>query len=70
MNELPRKSFSEALEPRKDALLLIGPEGDFTEEEVNLASVQGAVGVTLGNTRLRTETAAMAACAFFHLMNS
>ena len=70
MDELPRKSFSEVLEQGRNVLLFIGPEGDFTEEEVNLANAQGAVGVTLGNTRLRTETAAMAACALFHLVNS
>jgi 16S rRNA (uracil1498-N3)-methyltransferase len=46
-----------------DSLILIGPEGDFTEEEVILAEQGAAVSVSLGETRLRTETAAMVAAA-------
>lgn len=42
--------------------ILIGPEGDFTEEEFNLALKAGYEGVNLGPLRLRTETAALAAC--------
>lgn len=44
-------------------ILLIGPEGDFTSEEVHQAEVSGYVAVTLGNYRLRTETAGVVACA-------
>lgn len=40
-------------------VLLIGPEGDFTPEEIELAISNGYVPVTLGNTRLRTETAGL-----------
>lgn len=43
--------------------LLVGPEGGFTEEEVDRARSQGAHAVTLGATRLRTETAAIVALA-------
>ncbi|MFI5451757.1 16S rRNA (uracil(1498)-N(3))-methyltransferase [Pedobacter sp. UC225_61] len=43
-------------------LILIGPEGDFTQTEVDIALQNGYKAVTLGNTRLRTETAALAAC--------
>jgi 16S rRNA (uracil1498-N3)-methyltransferase len=43
----------------KTAALLIGPEGDFTEEEVNAAVAAGAMPVTFGNQILRTETAAI-----------
>ena len=43
-------------------LVLIGPEGDFSPSEVNTALQSGFKAVTLGNTRLRTETAALAAC--------
>ena len=43
----------------KTAALLIGPEGDFTEEEVNAAVAAGAIPVTFGNQILRTETAAI-----------
>ncbi|MBS1626792.1 MAG: 16S rRNA (uracil(1498)-N(3))-methyltransferase [Bacteroidetes bacterium] len=41
--------------------ILIGPEGDFTEEEIQLAQKHNYLSVTLGNTRLRTETAGMVA---------
>lgn len=50
----------------EDALVLIGPEGDFSEEEVKLAVEQGFQPISLGRSRLRTETAALVAC---HLMN-
>jgi len=43
----------------KTAALLIGPEGDFTEEEVNAAVAAGAIPVTFGSQILRTETAAL-----------
>ena len=44
-------------EYKNDCLLLIGPEGDFTKEEIELAVAQGYQPVSLGPTRLRTETA-------------
>ena len=43
----------------RDALVLIGPEGDFSEREVEKALTSGFQPVTLGNSRLRTETAAL-----------
>lgn len=52
-----------------NAQILIGPEGDFTGEEVRQALDAGCLPVTLGQYRLRTETAAMAALAFLNLMN-
>ena len=67
--EKMRTPISSALERGKDTLILIGPEGDFTEEEVILGVAQKAIPITLGSTRLRTETAAIAACAYFHLIN-
>ena len=44
-------------EYKNDCLLLIGPEGDFTKEEIEMAVAQGYQPVSLGPTRLRTETA-------------
>jgi 16S rRNA (uracil1498-N3)-methyltransferase len=44
-----------------DQLILIGPEGDFTESEIEAALVKGFQPVALGNTRLRTETAGIVA---------
>ncbi len=54
----------------KDILILIGPEGDFSEEEVNLALENGFVGVGLGTSRLRTETAGIAACHTVHIIQN
>lgn len=55
--------------PKKveEKIILIGPEGDFTEEEISMALAKGAIPVTLGANRLRTETAALAAMAGFYL---
>lgn len=49
------------LQPTDSAVILIGPEGDFTEKEIETALQNGFVPVALGNTRLRTETAGMVA---------
>ncbi len=53
----------------EDALVLIGPEGDFSEEEVRLAEEAGFTPVSLGPSRLRTETAALVACHILNLKN-
>ncbi|MFT4567408.1 MAG: 16S rRNA (uracil1498-N3)-methyltransferase [Saprospiraceae bacterium] len=50
------------------SVILIGPEGDFTIEEVGLAKSAGAIGVNLGSSRLRAETAAMVACAHLNAL--
>ena len=52
-----------------DATILIGPEGDFSPEEVKMAIEAGFKPVSLGNSRLRTETAALAACHILMLKN-
>jgi 16S rRNA (uracil1498-N3)-methyltransferase len=53
--------------PESDALVLIGPEGDFSKEEISEAKNMGFVPVSLGDSRLRTETAALVACHTLHL---
>lgn len=53
----------------ENALILIGPEGDFSKEEVQLAKENGFVPVSLGEARLRTETAALVACHTIQLKN-
>lgn len=64
------KSFIKQLyHPGDNALILIGPEGDFCQEEIALAIGQGFQPVTLGKSRLRTETAALVACHTIHLLN-
>ncbi len=56
----------ELMDPGEDALVLVGPEGDFSPEEVALAESKGFRAVSLGRSRLRTETAALVGV---HLMN-
>jgi 16S rRNA (uracil1498-N3)-methyltransferase len=58
-----------ALQKGNNALVLIGPEGDFSNEEVELAIKQGFKPVSLGTKRLRTETAALVACHIVRLIN-
>ncbi|SIO51720.1 RsmE family RNA methyltransferase [Chitinophaga niabensis] len=52
-----KKHLLDVMLPGKDTLLLIGPEGDFTPEEITSALEKGCLPVSLGDTRLRTETA-------------
>jgi 16S rRNA (uracil1498-N3)-methyltransferase len=54
--------------PTGQLLVLIGPEGDFSEKEIKAATEAGFQMVTLGATRLRTETAALAACHVLNLL--
>jgi 16S rRNA (uracil1498-N3)-methyltransferase len=60
--ETDKKSLKEILKPNENVTMLIGPEGDFSEKEIALALENNFQSVTLGNTRLRTETAAIVAC--------
>jgi 16S rRNA (uracil1498-N3)-methyltransferase len=64
-----RQPIAKTLKPQADTLMLIGPEGDFDAEEVNLCMQAGFEPVSLGVQRLRTETAAIAVCAYFNLIN-
>lgn len=61
--------LKDVLTPGKDAVVLIGPEGDFSEEEVKAAIERGFTPISLGKSRLRTETAALVACHTINLMN-
>jgi 16S rRNA (uracil1498-N3)-methyltransferase len=56
--------------PGKNVLILIGPEGDFSPEEIDLAKKNGFIPITLGSSRLRTETAGVVACHTINLLNS
>ena len=60
--ETDKKTLKSVLQPNTDITVLIGPEGDFSDKEITLALAQNYIPVTLGNTRLRTETAAVVAC--------
>lgn len=65
----PRTPLADLLEPGRPATILIGPEGDFSAEEIALALELGFRPVSLGPSRLRTETAALYAVAAFNLIN-
>ena len=56
------------IQPEDKVLILIGPEGDFSEEEVELAKANGFTEITLGKSRLRTETAGVVACHTVNLI--
>lgn len=62
-------SIKEALLSQHNYLILIGPEGDFSSQEINLALENGFQAITLGNSRLRTETAALEACFEVNFLN-
>lgn len=65
-----KMDLSRRVAPDKDAVVLIGPEGDFTPAEIQAACQQGFMPVSLGNNRLRTETAALVACATVNIINN
>jgi len=67
--EHDKKLLKEVMKAGEDALVLIGPEGDFSEEEVEIAIKFGFVPISLGPSRLRTETAALVACNLMNLKN-
>lgn len=60
--ETDKKSLKSQLKSASDCIILIGPEGDFSVKEIEMALQHHFIPVTLGETRLRTETAAIAAC--------
>lgn len=60
--EIKKKSLKKALKPKTNVTILIGPEGDFSTNEIALAIDKSYEPVSLGSTRLRTETAAIVAC--------
>lgn len=64
-----RRLLTREIRPGADTAILIGPEGDFTPAEVQLALEHGFIPVTLGDNRLRTETAALFAASATHVIN-
>jgi len=65
-----RKSLRSVNIPGSEILILIGPEGDFTENEINIAKSNNFIPVSLGTGRFRTETAGLIACHTISLLNS
>ncbi|HON19692.1 MAG TPA: 16S rRNA (uracil(1498)-N(3))-methyltransferase [Salinivirgaceae bacterium] len=66
---LKKEPLTQTYKKGEDALLLIGPEGDFSEEEVQKAIEKGFQPISLGENRLRTETACLVACHTVHVLN-
>jgi 16S rRNA (uracil1498-N3)-methyltransferase len=64
-----KKLFQNEIHKSSDVLILIGPEGDFSKEEVQKALSLEYIPVSLGNSRLRTETAGVVACCTVNLRN-
>lgn len=69
IDEETRQYINQVATPHQRYLILIGPEGDFSPKEIELALQSGFKPLTLGNTRLRTETAALAACFEVNYLN-
>jgi len=67
--ESEKKLLQHVYTKGSNALILIGPEGDFSQEEVNAALECNFTPVSLGNSRLRTETAGVVACHTINLLN-
>ena len=67
--ETDKKSLKDIVKPNQNITILIGPEGDFSEKEILLALENKFTPITLGNTRLRTETAAIVACHSLAFVN-
>ena len=67
---IPRKLLSAEYRANKATLILIGPEGDFSPEEVRLAVANGFEVITLGTQRFRTETAAVVAAEMVSVVNN
>lgn len=60
--EQEKKSLKSLLKPKGNHIIMVGPEGDFSDNEINMATAIGYTGISLGTNRLRTETAAIVAC--------
>ena len=67
--ELQKDSLASSLTPNSNVLIMIGPEGDFTPHEISTALKNNFKPVSLGNSRLRTETAGVVATQTVALIN-
>ncbi len=64
-----KQSLKAVYRAGQNAVIAIGPEGDFSPSEVETALMQGFIGISLGSSRLRTETAGVAACHAVYFIN-
>ena len=68
-HEAEKVMLAKAIEPKQSVTVMIGPEGDFSNEEVAKALQAGFTAVTLGEMRLRVETAALYSCSCVAVVN-
>ena len=68
-NSIERTKISDVYSKNENAVILIGPEGDFSKEEIDSAIKSKFSPVHLGPSRLRTETAGVAACHSIYFLN-
>lgn len=69
-DDFQKDHLKDLVKKEKNVLVLIGPEGDFSPDEVEFAVKNGYQVVSLGESRLRTETAGIVACHIVNLVNS
>lgn len=69
IGDMERQLLAAQLRPGASVVIAIGPEGDFSPEEIKQALTAGFMPVSLGEARLRTETAALMACQTVHVVN-
>ncbi len=65
-----KKHLGDVYSPGNDALFLVGPEGDFSDREIETVIEQGFTAISMGGHRLRTETAALALCVQSNSLNA
>ena len=68
LEEGDRKLIQNITKPKGNYAVLIGPEGDFSPDEIKQALEKGFQPVTLGNSRLRTETAGLYTCTSLNIL--
>jgi len=68
-DEEPKDHLKKVYEAGKDVVVIIGPEGDFSDKEKEMAIEKGFQPVTISASRLRTETAGVVACQIVNLLN-
>ena len=64
-----KRKFINSVNLNEDSIILVGPEGGFSEQEIILAEENGFIGMSISKHRLRTETAGIACCQSFNFAN-
>ena len=67
--KLKKATLLSSIKPKSSNLILIGPEGDFSDNEIKLATSKGFKNISLGDARFRSETAGIIACHTVSIAN-